>query len=264
MPMDLDPRALRDAVDRLAEIAIAAGHQIMEIYAKPVESIAKADGSPLTMADLAAETVIAAGLASAFAGVPVISEERAANTSGLGSRGETYLLVDPLDGTKEFVNRTHEFTVNIAVIADRRPVAGVVFAPALDRLWLGAVGAGATLVDRRAGAAPTPITVRPRPAAGMVAVASRSHLDEETKAFLATLGIADRRSIGSSLKFCLVAEGSADVYPRFGPTMEWDTGAGQAVVEAAGGRVTQPDGSAFLYGKAEAGYRNGSFVVWGG
>lgn len=264
MPMDLDPRALRDAADRLAEIAIAAGHQIMEIYAKPVESIAKADGSPLTMADLAAETVIAAGLASAFPGVPVISEERAANTSGLGANGETYLLVDPLDGTKEFVNRTHEFTVNIAVIAGRRPVAGVVFAPALERLWLGAVGAGATVVDRKAGAAPMPITVRARPPGGLVAVASRSHLDEQTQAFLATLEIADRRSIGSSLKFCLVAEGSADVYPRFGPTMEWDTGAGQAVVEAAGGRVTDPDGKPFLYGKAEAGYRNGSFIVWGG
>jgi 3'(2'), 5'-bisphosphate nucleotidase len=148
---------------------------------------------------------------------------------------------------------------------DARPVLGVVLAPALrERLWLGDTVAGRA-ERREAGAARgTPIRVRPVPAEGLVAVASRSHRDAETDAFLARLPIAGCRSIGSSLKFCLVAEGEADVYPRFGPTMEWDTAAGHAVLVAAGGRVATPDGAAFLYGKHAAGFRNGPFVAWGG
>jgi 3'(2'), 5'-bisphosphate nucleotidase len=271
-PLPLDPATLRGAAGTLADIAVAAGAAIMRIYAGAVEAGSKADGSPLTAADLAAEAVIAAGLARAFPGVPVISEEAALSTEGLGAGGETFLLVDPLDGTKEFLGRTHEFTVNIAVIAGHRPRAGVVYAPALGRLWLGAAGAGAAAgavppaeAPRGAADGLSPIAVRPRPAAGLVAVASRSHLDAETQRFLEGLPVGDRRSIGSSLKFCLVAEGEADVYPRFGPTMEWDTGAGQAVLEAAGGRVTLPDGATPLgYGKAASGYRNGAFIAWGG
>jgi 3'(2'), 5'-bisphosphate nucleotidase len=271
--LSLDPAALRAAALRLADIAVVAGAAIMRIYAAPVEAQAKADGSPLTAADLAAEGVIAAGLARLFPGVPVISEEAAVTAAGLGAAGETFLLVDPLDGTKEFLTRTHEFTVNIAVIADRRPRAGVVYAPAMGRLWLGAAGAGAearsiaptdaaqAVSEAGPGSA---IAARPLPADALVAVASRSHLDAETQRFLEGLPIGERRSIGSSLKFCLVAEGQADVYPRFGPTMEWDTGAGQAVLEAAGGRVMLPDGSAPLgYGKAAEAYRNGSFIAWG-
>ncbi|MBX9698556.1 MAG: 3'(2'),5'-bisphosphate nucleotidase CysQ, partial [Acetobacteraceae bacterium] len=141
----LELAALRDAALTLADIAVAAGAAIMRIYAAPVTAEAKADGSPLTAADLAAEAVIAAGLARAFPGVPVLSEEGAANPDRLGAAGETFLLVDPLDGTKEFLSRTHEFTVNIAVIAGHRPRAGVVYAPALGRLWLGALGAGAAV-----------------------------------------------------------------------------------------------------------------------
>ena len=274
--LSLDPAALRAAALTLADIAVVAGAAIMRIYAAPVEAQAKADGSPLTAADLAAEAVIAEGLARAFPDVPVMSEEGAANPHRLGAAGETFLLVDPLDGTREFVSRTHEFTVNIAVISGHRPRAGVVYAPALGRLWLGALGAGAAVWEVAPTDAPAaisgadpaggrPIAVRPRRAADLVAVASRSHLDPETEAFLAALPVGERRSIGSSLKFCLVAEGAADVYPRFGPTMEWDTGAGQAVLEAAGGRVTLPDGKTPLgYGKADAGYRNGAFVCWGG
>ncbi len=270
--LSLDPGALRAAADVLADIAVAAGAAIMRIYAAPVTAEQKADGSPLTAADLAAEEVIAAGLARAFPGVPVISEEAALTAEGLGAAGETFLLVDPLDGTKEFISRTHEFTVNIAVIAGNRPRAGVVYAPALGRLWLGAAGAGAALQEVQPANAPQgaaagarPIAVRPRPARDIVAVASRSHLDPETQRFLEGLPVGERRSIGSSLKFCLVAEGEADVYPRFGPTMEWDTGAGQAVLEAAGGRVTLPDATTPLaYGKAAAGYRNGAFIAWGG
>jgi 3'(2'), 5'-bisphosphate nucleotidase len=274
--LSLNPARLRGSALTLADIAVVAGAAIMRIYAAPVEAERKADGSPLTAADLAAEAAIAAGLAAAFPGVPVISEEAAVTASGLGAAGETFLLVDPLDGTKEFLSRTHEFTVNIAVIAGGRPRAGVVYAPALGRLWLGAVGAGAEVrsiapteapgavsgVDDAGGDA---IAVRRRPDAALIAVASRSHLDPETQAFLDGLPVGERRSIGSSLKFCLVAEGQADVYPRFGPTMEWDTAAGQAVLEAAGGRVVLPDGSTPLgYGKAAASYRNGAFIAWGG
>lgn len=270
VPLDLMPSALLAVAWRLADIAVDAGHGIMEIYAAPCDVALKSDGSPLTAADLAAEAIIAARLAELLPGVPVISEEAALAPCGLGARGETFLLVDPLDGTREFIGRTGEFTVNIAVIAGNRTRAGVVYAPALGKLWLGAAGAGAAMAEvtsaqREVGHAERrALHVRPCPETGLVAVASRSHLDPETTAFLAGLPVGDRRPIGSSLKFCLVAEGLADVYPRFGPTMEWDTAAGQAVLEAAGGRVVTPAGDAFGYGKAAAGYRNGGFVAWGG
>jgi 3'(2'), 5'-bisphosphate nucleotidase len=270
-----DPSALRSATLRLGEIAMAAGAAIMRFYsATSVEAEEKADGSPLTAADLAAEGVIREGLARSFAGVPVLSEEAAIRPHGLGSRGEAFLLVDPLDGTKEFLARTGEFAVNIAIVAGGRARAGVVFAPALRRLWLGTVGTGAEAVDlapiRTAAdglgfGSGRAIRVRPRrPDAPLVAIASRSHLDAETEAFLAGLSVRDRRPIGSSLKFCLLAEGEADVYPRFGATMEWDTAAGHAVLEAAGGRVEGPNGAPLRYGKAAAEYRIGAFIAWGG
>lgn len=252
-------------LEGFARIARRAGERIMAIYsgAAPVGAAAKADGTPLTEADLAAEEAIAAGLAALCPDIPVLSEEGAG--AGAPPPGRRFILVDPLDGTREFLGRTDEFTVNIALIEDARPVLGVVLAPALrERLWLGDTVAGRA-ERREAGAARgTPIRVRPVPAEGLVAVASRSHRDAETDAFLARLPIAGCRSIGSSLKFCLVAEGEADVYPRFGPTMEWDTAAGHAVLVAAGGRVATPDGAAFLYGKHAAGFRNGPFVAWGG
>jgi 3'(2'), 5'-bisphosphate nucleotidase len=221
-------------------------------------AVAKGDGSPLTEADLAAHDAILAGLAEACPGIPVISEEDA--TRAEVPPDGPFILVDPLDGTREFLSGSGDFTVNIALVEDGVPVAGVVYAPALGRLWRGAVGAGATLHE--AGAA-RPIAARTPQAGGLVAVASRSHRDAETDAFLAGLPIAGLRSVGSSLKFCLVAEGEADLYPRFGPTMEWDTAAGQAVLEAAGGRVLTPSGQPFRYGKAGAAWRNGAFVAWG-
>jgi 3'(2'), 5'-bisphosphate nucleotidase len=222
---------------------------------------AKADGSPLTQADLAAHDAIAAGLAQACPEFPVVSEEDSARAEA--PPDGPFILVDPLDGTREFLSGNGEFTVNIALIDGGVPVAGVVHAPALGRLWAGALGSGASA--RGPGdVASRPIAVRSPVNAGLVAVASRSHRDAQTDAFLAGLAIAGLRSVGSSLKFCLVAEGEADVYPRFGPTMEWDTAAGQAVLEAAGGRVVQPDGTPFRYGKAGAGWRNGAFVAWGG
>ncbi|CAH0168668.1 3'(2'),5'-bisphosphate nucleotidase CysQ [Roseomonas sp. CECT 9278] len=242
-----------------AAIAQDAGARIMAFYgAAGVQ--AKADGSPLTQADLAAHDAILAGLAAACPDLPVVSEEDAAR-AGTAPDGP-FILVDPLDGTREFISGNGEFTVNIALIDAGAPVAGVVLAPALGRMWVGVQGAGAA-ASGPDGAPQRPILVRAPAPPGLVAVASRSHRDAETESFLAGLPIAGLRSVGSSLKFCLVAEGEADVYPRFGPTMEWDTAAGQAVLEAAGGRVVCPDGTPFRYGKAGAAWRNGGFVAWG-
>ncbi len=259
-----------DDINRLrrefARIAVEAGRPIMSVYEGQIDIADKRDGSPTTAADSAAEAVILEALATVLPGVSVLAEEGA--SAGLPSLGDVFVAVDPLDGTREFINRNGEFTVNIALVENGVPTVGAVYAPALGRLWLGGGG------EAWAGSIPTvqasldavelkPIRTRNQPEAGLTAVASRSHLDENTAAFLEGLPIASRRSIGSSLKFCLVAEGEADVYPRFGPTMEWDTAAGHAVVTAAGGRVVTPEGEPFLYGKTGSGYRNGSFVVWG-
>lgn len=251
---------------RFAALAAEAGARIVEIRARPHGVTAKADGSPLTEADLAAEAVIAAGLPAAAPGIAVVSEEDAAHVAP--PPGASFILVDPLDGTREFLGPSGEFTVNIALIEAGRPVCGVVYAPALGRIWRGAAGLGAEMATLPPGADPKraawrPIRARPCPGADWTAVASRSHMDPETEAYLARLPIGEHRGIGSSLKFCLLAEGVADVYPRFGPTMEWDTAAGQAVLEAAGGRVETPEGAAFGYGKAQAGFRNGPFIAWG-
>jgi 3'(2'),5'-bisphosphate nucleotidase len=257
--MNTDPSHRARLADRFAAIARAAGLRIMAHYGA-AEAAAKGDGSPLTQADLAAHEAILAGLAEACPDLPVISEEDAALAEA--APAGPFILVDPLDGTREFLSGNGEFTVNIALIEAGVPVAGVVHAPALGRSWTGALGAGACAAGP-ADAMPHPIQVRRPAAAGFVAVASRSHRDAETDAFLGGLPIAGLRSVGSSLKFCLVAEGEADVYPRFGPTMEWDTAAGQAVLEAAGGRVVRPDGAPLRYGKAAEGWRNGAFIAWG-
>jgi 3'(2'), 5'-bisphosphate nucleotidase len=248
------------AAQGFAAIARRAGERIMAFHGAAGVR-AKDDGSPLTQADLAAHDAILAGLAESCPHWPVISEEDAARAD-TAPEGP-FILVDPLDGTREFLSGNGEFTVNIALIDGGVPVAGVVHAPALGRLWVGVLGAGAHAAGPD-GAPLRPIAVRAPGSAGLVAVASRSHRDADTEAFLATLTVAGLRSVGSSLKFCLVAEGEADVYPRFGPTMEWDTAAGQAVLEAAGGRVVCPDGAPFRYGKAGAAWRNGAFVAWGG
>ena len=240
-----------------AAIAEEAGKAILAVYGS-ASATAKADGSPVTEADLAAHKVILAGLARDCPHIPVVSEEDAAHRSP--DPAETFILVDPLDGTREFLSRNGEFTVNIALIEGGCPVVGVVLAPALGRLWAGAVGEGAW--TKAVGEAEWQrIGCRHPEGDGVVAVASRSHRDEATEAFLADQPVAGLRSVGSSLKFCLVAAGEADVYPRFGPTMEWDTAAGQAVLDAAGGQVLAPDGTPFRYGKA--GWRNGPFIGWG-
>ena len=252
---------MSDSPDRLAQlfsdIALEAGVAIMRIYESGATVRLKDDRSPVTEADEVAEAIILERLAMVLPGVPVIAEECAARGI-LPETADSFILVDPLDGTKEFINRNGEFTVNIALIESRRPVAGCVFAPAIGALY-----AGGTRALRRVGGSETEVKTRSYPKAGLTALCSRSHPDPASDAFLAGVPIADRREAGSSLKFCRVAEGVADIYPRFGPTMEWDVAAGHAVLQAAGGQVLMPDGEPFLYGKAGAGYRNASFVAWG-
>jgi 3'(2'), 5'-bisphosphate nucleotidase len=255
----------RNALARVfAAIASEAGVAVMEVYASDFETRTKADYSPVSDADERAEEIILGRLERELAGIPVLAEERAAR-EGVGSKvAEAFLLVDPVDGTKEFIQRKGDFTVNIALIVKGEPVAGCVFAPARKEMYFGGtearviagfepgarVGEGDVLKTRGYGEK-------------LVAITSSSHLDERTKEFLAKHSITDQTGIGSSLKFCWVAAGKADVYPRWGPTMEWDTAAGHAVLQAAGGRVTKPDGSPFVYGKGAEGFRNGPFIAWG-
>lgn len=238
----------------------------MTIYDSTIRFDVKSDGSPVSEADGLAERIICARLREVIPDVPIIAEE-----SFDASRPETaparFLLVDPLDGTKEFINRRDEFTVNIALVEQGRPVVGCVYAPALGRVYLGGDTAAKAELrpGRQIGAQDrlVAITTSDYPAEGLRAVASRSHLDPETEALLARLPVRERCSAGSSLKFCVVAAGEADVYPRLAPTMEWDTAAGHAVLLAAGGCVIAKDGSPLRYGKVDAGFRNDRFIAWG-
>ncbi len=241
----------------LVRIARAAGVVVMKHYDAGCEAREKSDRSPVTDADEEAEKLILAELAAAFPGVPVVAEEEAA-AGRVAEVGSRFFLVDPVDGTKEFVKRGGEFTVNIGEILDGRPVAGVVYAPAIGRMFVGGEGDGAFELSRDQARA---IAARPAPADGLVAVSSRSHPDPKTADYLATLNIKGETNAGSSLKFCLVATGEADIYPRAGTTMEWDTAAGHAVLAAAGGAVTTWDGAPFVYGKP--GFVNGHFIARG-
>lgn len=231
-------------------IALEAGALILSIYGRKFDVTIKSDASPLTEADTAAEALILERLAAEFPDIPVVAEEAVAN-GNVPECGQRFLLVDPLDGSKEFIARNGEFTVNIALIENGVPVAGVVYAPALKRIWWGASNTGAfvSLVEGQRLVEPVPIVVRGAPSKGLTLVGSRSHGSGEDDPRLNGLTIADFASMGSSLKFCLVAEGGADLYPRFGRTMEWDTAAGDAVLRAAGGRVLDMDGMPLSYGK---------------
>ncbi|MET1111646.1 MAG: 3'(2'),5'-bisphosphate nucleotidase CysQ [Allosphingosinicella sp.] len=249
----------------LIEAALAAGAEIERIYREGCEVIEKEDGSPVTIADRHAEAIILERLAAAFPDVPVLAEEEAA-AGRIPALGRRFFCVDPLDGTRGFVQRNGEFTVNIGLIEDGAPVAGVIYAPDSRLLYYGARGEGAFRV--RGGGGAEPIRPRPRPASGLTAVGSRSHAAHGTAEKGAHLGIADFVPSSSSLKFCLVAEGTADVYPRHGPTAEWDTAAGQAILEAAGGRVMAlgEDGreaGPLAYGKIDRAFLNPPFIAWG-
>jgi 3'(2'), 5'-bisphosphate nucleotidase len=252
-------------VQSLIYTAQRAGGAIMAIYATDFSVHAKSDASPVTAADEAAEKIILGDLAAIAPRIPVVAEEAVA-AGKVPVIADRFFLVDPLDGTKEFISRRDEFTVNVALIENGAPVMGVVFAPARHELYWGDVRAGkAGRIDADPdGTMPSlgnAISARPAPAHGLVAVASRSHRTPETDAFLANYPVSEFRSIGSSLKFCLVATGEADIYPRLGTTMEWDTAAGHAVLAAAGGTVTGLEGEPFRYGKP--GFRNGNFVARG-
>jgi 3'(2'), 5'-bisphosphate nucleotidase len=254
----------------LAELTTAVARAAAAILAIPPTALApreKPDQSPVTAADEAAEAVILEHLARLLPGVPVVSEEAAARTDP-PAPPSTFVLVDPLDGTREFLAGRPEFTVNVALVAEWKPIIGVVAAPASRRLWRGVVGQGAerlVLVAEGEPAAlePTVIRTRPAPADGLVAAVSRSHPDAGTESFLAVLPVTKRIRLGSSAKFCLVAEGSADLYPRFSPTSEWDIAAGHAVLAAAGGTVTTPDGGPIQYGRAQQRFRVPGFMAWG-
>jgi len=245
-------------VDDLAEAAREAGEAILAVVKRGFDVEAKRDSSPVTEADRAAELVILAALAQAAPGVPVIAEEEVA-AGRIPAHGDCYFLVDPLDGTKEFVRGGDDYTVNIGLIENGVPKVGVVFAPATGRLHGGCVGAGAWVDEGRGR---RPISTRAR-GENVTAVASKSHLNQATIDYLeAAVGTCGYVSIGSSLKFCIVAEGEADIYPRAAPTSEWDTAAGHAVLLAAGGIVDGPDGSALQYGKPA--FINRAFVATAG
>jgi 3'(2'), 5'-bisphosphate nucleotidase len=245
--------------------AVAAGGLVHRIYQAGFEVHRKADRTPVTAADHAAEALILERLGRAAPDIPVIAEEEVA-AGRIPATGAEFFLVDPLDGTKEFVQRRGDFTVNIALIRDGSPVLGVVYAPASAGLFGGDVDANIAFrsyqsTDSTGAAARHPIQVRPVPASGLTVVSSRSHSTPETDEYLSVYRVSERVSVGSSLKFCLVAAAEADLYPRLGPTMEWDTAAGHAVLLAAGGAVWGPGGLPLRYGKP--GFRNTVFVASG-
>jgi 3'(2'), 5'-bisphosphate nucleotidase len=257
-----------EAALALADIAWRAGEILLRHYANEnIDSRKKSDQSPVTAADEDAERFILDELAKAFPNIPVIAEEEAAQ--GRWQKiAHRFFLVDPLDGTKEFLNRNGEFTVNIAEIEGGRPARGVVYAPAKNRLFIGDGANGAFEIETRPGEHPDfsklkSIEARICAPDGLIAVASRSHRDSKTEEYLAAYPVKDFVTAGSSLKFCLVAAGEADIYPRHGQTMEWDTAAGQAVLEAAGGSVTTLDGRPFVYGKTDERFANPHFVARG-
>ena len=242
-------------INDLIDLTRDAGALAMETYGRPHDIATKEDNSPVTEADLAVDNLIYPALTDRFPDIPIVTEERAATHAALPENAR-FFLIDPIDGTKEFIKKTGEFTINIALIDTGRPVAGIVYAPAIGRMFVGATNSGA----REIGADGSSRTISVRECPGsQTAVASRSHLTEETETFIAENKICDCVNAGSSLKFCLVAAGEADIYPRFGPTMEWDTAAGHAVLAAAGGQVLTCDGTPLSYGKSQ--FRNPYFIA---
>ena len=255
---------LERLLDAVASVVLAAGRIVMEVYQRDFAVAVKDDLSPVTEADERAEALITPELRRLLPGVPVVAEEAAA--AGLipaaAELGRRFWLVDPLDGTREFVQRNGEFTVNVALVEDGQPVLGVVLAPALGRLYLGARGGGAFVQLGDDAGSRRAISCRLPPAQGLTVLASRSHADRAAlDAFLAPYRVAQFVSAGSSLKLCRIAEGEADLYPRLGRTMEWDIAAGQAVLEAAGGRVLDLGGRSLRHGKP--GFENPDFVASG-
>lgn len=246
-------------LDALTETAREAGEAILTVVRRGFDVERKADSSPVTQADRAAEAVILDALARLAPGVPVIAEEEVA-AGRIPAHGDSFFLVDPLDGTKEFVRGGNDWTVNIGLVEAGLPTLGIVFTPALQQLHAGLVGSGAWMSSSARKLSPIQVRAKPE---NVMAVASKSHFTQATADYLEiAAGLVGHVSIGSSLKFCLIAEGRADIYPRLSPTCEWDTAAGHAVLLAAGGRVDDPDGMPLRYGKPA--FLNRGFLATGG
>lgn len=253
-------------LEPLTELAVQAGAAILAVNRNAMTVEGKSDGSPVTLADLAADRVICEGLTRLFPGIPTLSEERLhlAEPPYAGA----LFLIDPLDGTKEFIAGRQEFTVNIALIVDGVPLLGIVGAPALGLIWRGLVGRGAQRLEIKPNLSigrSTPIKARPMPAAGQpwIAAVSRSHGDIRSEAFISSRPGAVRQEFGSALKFCRIAEGQADIYPRLSPTCEWDVAAGHAVVVAAGGHVADSLGQPLHFGGGREDFIVPEFIAWG-
>lgn len=240
---------LKSLLEPVVELAEAAGRAILEVYSTDFDVQSKDDASPLTQADLASHRHIVAGLKALTPDVPIISEESGLPEFEVRRRWSRYWLIDPLDGTREFVNRNGEFTVNIALVEAQRPILGIVHVPVQSKTYIGCRGVGAE--RREMGRRPAAIRVATSSGDPVRVVGSRSHRGDSLDAYLAALGPHEMVPMGSSLKFCVVAEGGADLYPRLGPTSEWDTAAAQAVVEQAGGAVVTLDGNPMKYNDKE-------------
>lgn len=270
----MDDNELRSLAELLTGTALRAGQVTLRYFKSDAANVTqKADGSPVTLADHEAEELILEDLRKYAADIPVVAEE-AVSRGEIPAVGHRFFLVDPLDGTREFTGGSGEFTVNIGLVEDGEPVFGIVYAPALGDIYITLGGGEAAMAKVAQPSEPGAagfaalalqnIATRPVPEDGLTVVASRSHGTSEGESWLESLPlpVTARRNIGSSLKFCLVARGEADIYPRHGPTMEWDTAAGHAVLRAAGGLVTTVDGAPFRYGKTGSGYRNTGFIAY--
>jgi 3'(2'), 5'-bisphosphate nucleotidase len=257
----MDDVGPRDIGPELAEICEAAARLILPLWRSGLTVIHKADESPVTEADHRAEALILEELRKRFGDTPIISEEDAARFGTPDAIGPRFFLVDPLDGTKAFVRGDANFTVNIALIQDHRPVAGAVAAPPTGEVWF---TEGGQAKKRRDGGAAEPVRVRPWPAGEALGLISHTMKPEQLANLQARYGFPRSEPMDSSIKLCRIAEGAADIYPRHGPTMEWDIAAGHAILEAAGGSLKTPEDEAFAYGKAQDGFKNGWFVARGG
>ncbi len=255
-----DSAACADLMDVLTAISMSAAEAIRHSHGQGSVRI-KADGSPVTAADEAAEAVICDGLAHLASALPVISEEQAEREKP-AIKSASFFLVDPLDGTREYIAGRDEYTINIALVSDGAPILGVITTPALGLIWRGIVGRGAERLEfsSRKISPPQAIHTRPPAEGDLLVLVSRSHLDARTQAYLKGLPRTRRIPCGSSLKFCRLAEGAADLYPRLGPTRDWDVAAGHAILAAAGGSVVAPDGASLIYGSPEL--RIPAFVAW--
>jgi 3'(2'), 5'-bisphosphate nucleotidase len=264
---EITPRQAEQVLEALSEIVSRAAQATLAVPFSSVQHRLKDDKSPVTAADEASEAIILEGLARVLPGVPVIAEESVGDAPR-GPLGASFLLVDPLDGTKEFLAGRDEYTVNVALVTNGVPIAGIIAAPAQGLLWRGVVGGKAERLRFKPGSPPSEasdrsfIRARTAPPA-LRATTSRTHLDPSTEAFLSRLSVTDRYPCGSSVKFCHIAEGAADLYPRLAPTCEWDIAAGCAILAAAGGKTTAPDGGNLTFGHVAAKFLVPGFIAWG-